>query len=126
MAQERALRLFTLVTTAIALPMLIAITVVSMNLQRHDNYWYGGRSVTAFCFAYIPLTLTAGASAISLCHHRKHGRMPGSRFALLDGFAGVVYLSMLIPIWSLEIGDLEAPGWGLLAGYTTAPMIVNM
>lgn len=52
--------------------------------------------------------------------------MPQASFKLVDGVAGIVYLSILIAIWAVEIGNLERPGFGLLAGYTTAPMIINM
>lgn len=124
MAYERALRGLTLITTAVAVPLLIATTVVSLK-KDYDRYW-DSRHVTAFCFGYIPLAATTITSVASLIYHRKHGRMPGSRFILLDAFCFVAYLSILLPIWLIEIGRLVQPGWGLLAGYLTAPMIVNM
>jgi hypothetical protein len=37
-----------------------------------------------------------------------------------------MYVGLLVPIWVVEIGRLREPGYGLLAGYATAPMIVNM
>lgn len=52
--------------------------------------------------------------------------MPQESFKLVDGVASIAYLSILTAIWAVEIGKLERPGFGLLAGYTTAPMIVNM
>lgn len=121
MAHERALRICTVVNTAIALPLLIAMTIISL-----EPMYHGARDVTAFCFAYIPLALTALTSGASLRHYRKHGRMPGPPFALLDCVAGILYLSVLLPIWIVEIGALADAGAGLVAGYLTAPMIVNM
>jgi hypothetical protein len=82
--------------------------------------------VTAFCFGYIPLAMTAVASTVSVVHQRRRGTAPGPKFALLDGLASIIYLAILIPIWAVGVGDLGAPGYGLLAGYTTSPMIVNM
>jgi hypothetical protein len=70
--------------------------------------------------------MTAVASAVSIIHQRRRGSVPGPKFTLLDGLAGITYLAILIPIWAVETGELGAPGYGLLAGYTTAPMIVNM
>ncbi|KAL1800638.1 hypothetical protein ACET3X_000980 [Alternaria dauci] len=122
MVQERPLRILTLLTSALATPLLIATTVVSLQ----SRYWYSHRDVTAFCFGYVPLVMTAVASAVSILHQRRRGTVPGPRFTILDGLAGIVYLAILIPIWAVEVGELGAPGYGLLAGYTTAPMIVNM
>ncbi|KAG9191879.1 hypothetical protein G6011_10613 [Alternaria panax] len=70
--------------------------------------------------------MTAVASTVSIAYQRRRGSAPGPRFTLLDGLAGVMYLAILIPIWAVGTGNLEAPGYGLLAGYTTSPMIVNM
>ena len=122
MAQERPLRILTLLTSALALPLLIATTVISLE----SPYWYSHRDVTAFCFGYIPLAMTAVASTVSMVHQRRRGTVPGPRFSILDGLAGIMYFAILIPIWAVEVGDLGAPGYGLLAGYTTSPMIVNM
>jgi hypothetical protein len=44
----------------------------------------------------------------------------------LDGVASITYLGVLIPIWAVEVGELHLSGFGLLVGYCTAPMIVNM
>ncbi|CAO2652638.1 Nn.00g009210.m01.CDS01 [Neocucurbitaria sp. VM-36] len=126
MAHERPLRILLLLTTALATPLLIATTIVSIQRERRRGYWNGQRSVTTFCFAYLPLALTAFASTASLLHHRKSGRSPGPRFAPLDCFGGVMYLAILLPIWAVEIGRLDRPGFALLAGYLTAPMIINM
>lgn len=126
MSHERPLRVFTLLTTTLATPLLIALTIISV---KHDNIWpyrHGYRKVTAFCFAYIPLALTAAASAISIRHHRKHQSAPGPRLVLLDGLAGIVYLSIIIPICAVEVGALAKPGFGLLAGYLIALMFANM
>jgi hypothetical protein len=122
MTQERPLRVLILLASALALPLLIAITVISVE----DRSWYNNRDVTAFCFGYIPLAMTAVASTVSIVHQRRYSRMPGPKFALLDGLAGVTYLAILIPIWAVEVGELRESGYGLLTGYTTAPMIVNM
>ncbi|EUC29577.1 hypothetical protein COCCADRAFT_106142 [Bipolaris zeicola 26-R-13] len=119
---ELPLRVLTLLTTVISLPLLIATTIVSLNY----HVWWRYRPVTAFCFGYIPLALTAFASARTLIHHRRYGRMPQASFKLVDGVAFIAYVSILTAIWAVEIGNLERPGFGLLAGYTTAPMIVNM
>ncbi|KAL6703944.1 hypothetical protein ACN47E_008882 [Coniothyrium glycines] len=125
MAEERPLRLLTLATTALATPLLIACTVIS--IDKINYYWWSSRrNVTTFCFGYIPLAITTIASVGSLIHNRRHGRMPGSKYAPLDGLAVLAYMGVLIPIWAVEIGKLEQPGFGLLAGYTTAPMIVNL
>jgi hypothetical protein len=121
---ERGLRVVTLLTTAIATPFLIALTVISVGNAHNCLYRY--RNITAFCFAYFPLAITAVASAVSIRHHRKHNRVPGPRLAILDGIASIAYLGILTPIWAVEIEELELPGFGLLAGYCTAPMIVNM
>ncbi|USP74807.1 uncharacterized protein yc1106_02081 [Curvularia clavata] len=121
-AYERPLRVLTLLTTVLATPLLIATTVISLN----SYSWYYYRSVTTFCFGYIPLALTALASSLSLVYQKKHGKAPEGRFFFVDGLATLGYLGVLIPIWGVEIGKLRAPGFGLLAGYTTAPMIVNI
>jgi hypothetical protein len=120
---ERVLRIGTLLTSALATPLLIALTVISLKLCLRWNKY---REVTTFCFGYIPLAMTAVASAISLQHNRKHKRAPGPRHAMLDGLTGITYLSILIPIWAIEIGELGSSGYALLTGYMTASMIVNM
>jgi hypothetical protein len=125
MAYERALRVLTLLTTALATPLLIACTIVSLE-QSQSPWYYRRRRATVFCFAFIPLALTAATSTIGLAYDRRHGRVPNFRYAVLDLAATIVYLGLLIPIWAVEIGALRAPGYGLLAGYTTGPMIVNM
>jgi hypothetical protein len=122
MANQRPLRILSLFTSALATPFLIATTIISTEPQ----YWYSSRDGMAFCFGYIPLYMTAVAATVAIIHQRRHGSAPGPRFALLDGLAGITYLAILIPIWVVEIDNLRAPGYGLLAGYTTAPMIVNM
>jgi hypothetical protein len=126
MAHVRPLRVLTLFLSALATPLLIGTTVAAFAADRHSYYWHSQRNVNAWCFGYIPLALTAAASAIGLMHFRKHGRMPNFKYTLIDLFAFVWYLALLIPIWAVEIGKLRQPGWGLLAGYTTAPMIINM
>jgi hypothetical protein len=118
MSHDRTLRVLTLLTTALATPLLIGATVVS--LQSHS--WYR-RRVSAFCFGYIPLALTAAASVIGIA---RHGKKPRISIVLLDLAAAVTYIALLIPIWSIEVPRLNQGGAGLLIGYTTAPMIVNM
>ncbi|KAI4668230.1 uncharacterized protein J4E78_002054 [Alternaria triticimaculans] len=125
MAQERSLRVLNLFASALTTPFLIAITVLSLESHSY-RYWYDHRDVTTFCFGYIPLAMTAVASTVSIVHQRRHDRMPGPKFALLDGLAGIAYLAILIPIWAVEVDDLGSAGYGFLAGYATAPMIVNM
>jgi len=115
---ERNLRILTLFTTALATPLLIATTIISVVGHR--------RSVTTFCFGYFPLVMTAVASTISLYYQRRHGRVPGPSLALLDGAALCMYLAILIPIWAIEINGLREAKLGLLAGYLTSPMITNM
>lgn len=124
MGYERPLRILTLVNATIALPLLIATNVVLVNIL-YKSYWLP-RQVPAVTLAYPSLILTAITSGASLYQNRKHGQMPGGRFALLDLFTSVYYLSILIPIFVLDIGDLRSPGYGLLAGYLTAPMVMNM
>lgn len=118
MSHDRTLRVLTLLTTALATPLLIGATVVS--LQLHS--WYR-RRVSAFCFGYIPLAMTAAASIIGIA---RHGKAPRISIALLDLAAAVSYVALLIPIWTIEVPRLNQGGVGLLIGYTTAPMIVNM
>lgn len=118
MSHDSALRTLTLLTTALATPLLIGSTVVS--LQLHS--WHR-RRISAFCFGYIPLALTAAASMIGIT---RQGRTPRLSIALLDLVAAVTYVALLIPIWSIEVPRLNQGGVGLLIGYTTAPMIVNL
>lgn len=118
MSHDRNLRILTLLTTALAMPLLIGSTVASLELRS----WYR-RRVSAFCFGYVPLALTAAASIIGIT---KHGRMRRFSIALLDLTAAVTYVAVLIPIWSIEVPRLNQGGVGLLIGYTTAPMIINM
>jgi uncharacterized membrane protein YhaH (DUF805 family) len=79
--------------------------------------------VSTFCFAFIPLALTALASIFGL---RRDGKKPSLVVFSLDFVAAVFYAALLIPIWAVEVGRLHQVGLGLLVGYTTAPMIVNM
>ncbi|KAH4073965.1 hypothetical protein HBI56_049720 [Parastagonospora nodorum] len=118
MSHDRTLRVLTLLTTALATPLLIGATVLSLQPES----WYR-RRVSAFCFGYIPLALTAAASVIGIA---RHGKTPKISIALLDLVAAVTYVALLIPIWSIEVPRLNQGGVGLLIGYTTAPMIVNM
>ncbi|RMZ68538.1 hypothetical protein GMOD_00008249 [Pyrenophora seminiperda CCB06] len=115
---EPSLRLLTLSAAALTTPFLIATTIVSVT---HQN-----THVTAFCFGFIPLATTAFASAIALYYQRFHGRLPSPGLALLDGVACCFYFAVLVPVWVVEVGRLGQVGLGLLAGYTTAPMVGNM
>jgi hypothetical protein len=118
MSHDRTLRILTLLTTALATPLLIGATVLSLQPEP----WYR-RRVSAFCFGYIPLALTAAVSVIGIA---RHGKTPKLSIALLDLVAAVTYVALLIPIWSIEVPRLNQGGVGLLIGYTTAPMIFNM
>ncbi|KAF9695460.1 hypothetical protein EKO04_006466 [Ascochyta lentis] len=124
MSYERPLRLLTFLATAIATPLNIVSTVLSIEYQY--GRWYH-RDVTAFCFAFIPLALTVLASTMSLQYTKMHGKSPrGLLYILLDTASVSAYIGVLIPCWVLEIREFSAGGFGLLVGYTTAPMIVNM
>jgi hypothetical protein len=128
MDSVRTLRVLTLLTSALATPLLIAMTVVSFQPNNGSHYYRYWRKpdFTTWCLGYIPLALTAGASVLSLIFHRKTGRLPNFKITLLDFFAALWYLGVLIPIWAIEVGHQRDAGMGLLAGYTTAPMIINM
>jgi hypothetical protein len=83
--------------------------------------------VTAFCFAYIPLAITVVASSTNLQYIRKHGKGPRALYVtLLDLVSVLAYISVLIPCWTVEIKEFSTGGFGLLDGYATAPMVVNM
>jgi hypothetical protein len=125
MSHDRSLRIFTLLTTALATPLLIGCTVASLQSETGRYYYYRSRprTVTAFCFGFIPLALTAGASVVGIA---RHGSKPKVILSLLDLAAAVSYVALLIPIWAVEVSKMNKGGLGLLIGYTTAPMIVNM
>jgi hypothetical protein len=120
MSQDRTLRILTLLTTALATPLLIGCTVASLQVE---GYWWRRRQISTFCFGYIPLVLTAIASIIGIT---RHGRMPRISIAFLDLTAAITYVALLICIWAIEVHQMNQGGLGLLIGYTTAPMIVNM
>jgi hypothetical protein len=122
MSHDRTLRIFTLFTTALATPLLIGCTVASLESQYSRHYWYR-RTVSTFCFGFIPLALTAATSVIGIA---RHGQMPKTVVSLLDLAAATMYVALLIPIWAVEVPYMNRGGLGLLIGYTTAPMIVNM
>ncbi|KAF2828172.1 hypothetical protein CC86DRAFT_369299 [Ophiobolus disseminans] len=124
MSLERPLRLLTYLATAITFPLTIAATVVSLAHQRHR---WARRHVTAFCFVFIPLALTVVASSAALQYMRKHGKSPRAlAFKALDLVSVFAYIAVLIPCWTVEIKEFGEGGFGLLVGYTTAPMILNM
>jgi hypothetical protein len=124
MSLERSLRLLTYLATAITVPLAIAATVVSLEHQR--NRW-ARRHVTAFCFVFIPLAITVIASSMNLQYTRKHGKRPCAlHFKILDLVSVLAYIGVLVPCWTVEISEFSAGGFGLLVGYTTAPMILNM
>jgi hypothetical protein len=71
--------------------------------------------------------MTVATSSISLQYIRKHGKSSNAlRFSILDLVPALAYIGVLIPCWVVEIEEFNAGGFGLLAGYTTAPMILNM
>jgi|SRR5690242_4379077 len=126
-ALERPLRLLTYLTTAITIPLNIAATVLSLEHESGGGWWRSRRHATAFCFVFIPLAMTVAASFISLKYMAKHGKSPRAiQFKVLDLAAVLTYIGVLIPCWAVEIREFNAPGFGLLIGYVTAPMIVNM
>src|SRR4051812_40852964 len=113
MSNERSLRIAMLCANGIALPFLIAMTIVSVGRTRWS--WYGGREVTTYCFVYIPMAATTFISVGSLRLTKPARRT----FALLDMFAAIFYLALLLPIWIVEI-DENGSAMALLAGYLTA------
>jgi len=121
---QRSLRLLTCLAAAITLPLGIAATVVSLQYQRHR---WARRDVTAYCFIFIPLTLTVIASSLSLHYMKHHGKRASAwHFKVFDLAATFAYFAVLVPCWALEIREFDAGGFGLLTGYTTAGMILNM
>jgi hypothetical protein len=124
MSHDRSLRIFTLLTTALATPLLIGCTVASLHSETDRYYYYSRpRTITTFCFGFIPLALTAGASVVGIA---KHGSKAKVILSIVDLAAAVSYVALLIPIWAIEVSKMNKGGLGLLIGYTTAPMIVNM
>ncbi|KAH6644626.1 hypothetical protein C7974DRAFT_408293 [Boeremia exigua] len=122
---ERPLRLLTYVATAITIPLNIATTILA--LEQRPYYWSRRRHVSAFCFAFIPLAMTVAATSVSLRYMKTNGKSPRAlQFKVLDLVAAITYLAVLIPCWAVEPHKFEAVGFGVLIGYTTAPMIVNM
>ena len=123
----RHLRLFTLLTTAIAVPLNIAATVLSLKHPQGGWWRQPRRTVTAYCFVFIPLALTCFAASTSLVYIKKHGKNPRSfHLRALDFSAICFYIAVMIPCWAVEIRKFNSGGFGLLTGYLTAPMIVNM
>jgi hypothetical protein len=124
MSLDRSLRICTLLTTALATPLLIGCTVASFQSDSgRFYYYYHRRTVTTFCFGFIPLALTAGASIVGIAKQASKSRLIVS---LLDLAAAITYVALLIPIWAIEVSKMNQGGLGLLIGYATAPMIVNM
>ena len=123
----RHLRLFTFLTTAIAVPLNIAATVLSLKHPQGGWWRQPRRTVTAYCFVFIPLALTCFAASTSLVYIKKHGKNPRSfHLRALDFSAICFYIAVMIPCWAVEIRKFNSGGFGLLTGYLTAPMIVNM
>lgn len=121
MFQDRSFRALTLLTTVLATPLLIGCTVAS--LQNDGRWYHRRRTVSTFCFGFIPLTITATSSIVATA---RPGRLSRLHVSLLDFSAAVTYVALLIPIWTYEVSRMNKGGLGLLIGYTTAPMIVNM
>ena len=123
----RHLRLFTFLTTAIAVPLNIAATVLSLKHPQGGWWRQPRRTVTAYCFVFIPLALTCFAASISLVYIKKHGKnLRSFHLRVLDFSAICFYIAVMIPCWAVEIRKFNSGGFGLLTGYLTAPMIVNM
>jgi hypothetical protein len=123
MSQDRNLRVLTLLTTATAFPLLIVATALSFEGKYSGRGWWERPKVTTFCFGYIPLFFTAVAAIVAI---RWGKRSPILALSLLD-FAGATgYMALLISIWAIEVKRMSNAGLGLLVGYTTAPMILNM
>lgn len=124
MSLDRSLRYVTYLATAIATPLSIVATCVSLDHQIHR---WARRHATAFPFAFIPLAMTVVTSFLSLRYMKKYGKSPRElHLRALDLASAFGYLGMLIPCWVLEIQEFSAGGFGLLVGYTTAPLILNM
>jgi hypothetical protein len=126
---EHPFRRFALLATAIAVPLNLATTIVSVIHERDEyGYWIGSsRSVTTFCFVFVPLTMTVLASIASLRNMKKHSKvLTGLKLKLFDLVSMFTYLGVLIPIWVVEVQRMNRSGLGLLIGYTTAPLIVNL
>ncbi|KAJ8115737.1 hypothetical protein OPT61_g2677 [Boeremia exigua] len=124
-AFDRPLRLLTYLTTAIAVPLNITATILSLEHRR--DWWSHKRRVSAFCFVFIPLALTVAASSVSLRYMKTQGKTPRAlQFKVLDLVSAVAYFGVLMPCWTVELRQFSAVGFGLLTGYLTAPMILNM
>lgn len=119
MSYDRNLRIAALLTTALAFPLLIGCTALSLQ----DELRWRRRKVSAFCFGYIPLAFTVATSVVGIV---RPNRLSKYSTALIDLAAAISYVAILLPIWTYEVGHLNQGGVGLLIGYTTAPMIVNM
>lgn len=126
---EFALRSLSLACTALATTLNIGMTVASMRpvwSYGQSYYWYEYHPITVFPFAFITLFFTAVVHTAALIHRRRNGHMPGRKYAVYDGLCFVFWVTILSTTWALEIRRLLAPGYALLAGYTTAPEIVIM
>lgn len=67
--------------------------------------------------------MTAATSMVGIVKSKRLSKYSTAFFDLAAAFS---YLAILLPIWTYEVGHLNQGGVGLLIGYTTAPMIVNM
>jgi EamA domain-containing membrane protein RarD len=123
MSQDRSLRVLTLLTTATAFPLLIVATALSFEGRNSGRAWWDRPKVTTFCFGYIPLFFTAVSAIIAI---KWHERTPILTVSLLDLAGAISYVALLIPIWAIDVGRMNKGGLGLLVGYTTAPLILNM
>jgi hypothetical protein len=123
MSQDRNLRVLTLLTTATAFPLLIVTTALSFEGRNSGRAWWERPKVTVFCFGYIPLFFTAIAAIIAIKWHKRSTILAVS---LLDLAGAIGYMALLIPIWAIEVARMNKGGLGLLVGYTTGPMILNM
>ncbi|KAF1922488.1 uncharacterized protein M421DRAFT_78121 [Didymella exigua CBS 183.55] len=123
-ALERPLRLVTCLAAAICIPLNIAATVLSLEFQ--SRRW-DPRVATAYCFIFIPLAVTFASATLSLHYMKKHGKTSRAwHFVVLDLVAATGYFGTMITCWALEIREYNDGWFGLLTGYLTAPMILNM
>jgi hypothetical protein len=123
MSQDRNIRVLTLLTTAIAFPLLIVATALSFEGRNSGRAWWERPKATAFCFGYIPLFFTALAAIIAI---KQHKRSPILAISLLDFANAIGYMALLIRIWAIEMEMMSKGGLGLLVGFTTGPMLLNM
>lgn len=111
---HRFLRYEALFNTALALPLVIALSAAV------HPFW---------AILTVPMASTVVTCSIALRRYKdtEHGQMPRlSGFqGLLELWSSVAYLAILCLNWAFSF-SWRYSGYGLLAGYGTAPLIVNM